>query len=395
MAEVPKIVRERLSHQVAGEHPDANLISAFAEQALTERERTQVLDHLSRCADCRQIVALTAPEVIEERPAAAAARAPAGAKSSWWRSPILHWGAFTAAALVILIAVGARMRLREGRSASAPAVARSSTNEVAQKSVIAMPEVALPPAEPKQSSKKLAKPSAAQPQAPALSAGKAGGIAGGIVGGSVGGVGTGSGGGIGSGSGAQSAPTTAPPPPRVALQMKMQAKAADVGGAPSDTGMEKSRQQATPAPPSASETVMVTGAAPALKREGAMLSGGNTVLAARKSLSPRWSVSDAGVLQRSFDGGRSWKDVAVADGVIFRAVATVGSEVWAGGSGAQLFHSADGGEHWSQVPIQVKGRAPSGDIVRIEFSDAQNGIVTTSAGEAWTTSDSGTTWQLR
>ena len=388
MAEIPKIVRERLSGQSAGEHPDANILSAFAEHALADPERAQVLDHLSRCADCRQIVALIAPEVIEERPAAAAARAPAGAKSSWWRSPILHWGAFTAAALVILIAVGARMRLREGRSASAPAVARSSTNEVAQKSATQVPEVALPPAEPKQSSKKLAKPSAAQPQAPALSAGKAGGIAGGIVGGSVGGVGTGSGGGIGSGSGAQSAPTTAPPPPRVALQMKMQA-------APSDTGMEKSRQQATPAPPAASETVMVTGAAPALKREGAMLSGGNTVLAARKSLSPRWSVSDAGVLQRSFDGGRSWKDVAVADGVIFRAVATVGSEVWAGGSGAQLFHSADGGEHWSQVPIQVKGRAPSGDIVRIEFSDAQNGIVTTSAGEAWTTSDSGTTWQLR
>ena len=41
----------------------------------------------------------------------------------------------------------------------------------------------------------------------------------------------------------------------------------------------------------------------------------------------------------------------------------------------------------------AKGRAPSGDIVRIEFADAQNGIVTTSTGEAWTTSDAGVTWR--
>ena len=176
----------------------------------------------------------------------------------------------------------------------------------------------------------------------------------------------------------------------------MQAKAADAAGPSSDSGMEQSRQQA-PLAPTASETVAVTGVlgGPAPRSKATVLSRENAMLAKRKSLSPRWSVSDAGVLQCSVDGGRSWQDVAVGDGVSFRAVATVGSDVWAGGSGTALFHSADGGEHWSQVSMQVRGPAPRGDIVRIEFTDTQNGTVNTSAGETWTTSDSGTTWQLR
>jgi photosystem II stability/assembly factor-like uncharacterized protein len=119
------------------------------------------------------------------------------------------------------------------------------------------------------------------------------------------------------------------------------------------------------------------------------------MLAKRAILSPRWSVSDSGAVQRSFDGGRSWKDVAIADGVSFRAIATVGSDVWAGGAGGVLFHSADSGEHWSRVRVQANDRALSGDIVRIEFTDTADGVVSTSTGEAWTTSDAGATWRRR
>ncbi|HVP51205.1 MAG TPA: zf-HC2 domain-containing protein, partial [Terriglobales bacterium] len=365
MAELPKIVRERLSYQAVGEHPDANLLSAFVEHGLTQEERRGVLEHLSRCADCRQIVALTASEVTQER-LVTAARAPAGAKPSWWRSPILHWGAFTAAALVMLIAVGARMRLREERSASAPAIATYSSNEVAQKSTTPAPEVSLPPVEQKQSSKKLA--SGPPPREPAVRTGKPGGVAGGTVGGIVGKGAAGSGSGAGAGVG------NAPPPPApaapVAPQMKMQAKAAEVDSFRLDTGIDKSRQKATPAPPAAaSETVEAAAAAPGGKSEAAVLSQSrDAMLTKRASLGSRWSVSGSGALQRSFDGGRSWKDVAVGDGVTFRAVATVGSDVWAGGSGGMLFHSADGGEHWSRVPMLADGRALSGDIVRIEFT---------------------------
>ena len=139
-----------------------------------------------------------------------------------------------------------------------------------------------------------------------------------------------------------------------------------------------------------------TAAVPGVKSEAAVPSPSrDAMLTKRASLGSRWSVSGSGALQRSFDGGRSWQGVAVGDGITFRAVSTVGSEVWAGGSGGALFHSADGGEHWSQVLVQAKDRAPSGDVVRIEFADAQNGTVTTSSGEVWTTSDAGATWRLQ
>ena len=154
--------------------------------------------------------------------------------------------------------------------------------------------------------------------------------------------------------------------------------------------------RAVPTPPAAADGAaeVTAEAAPMLRSEGAALSQGRpTILARRAILRPRWSVSDSGAVQRSLDGGRTWKEVGIADGVSFRAVASVGGEVWAGGSGGALFHSADGGEHWSRVRVQENGRGLSGDIVRIEFTDARIGVVTTSTGETWTTSDAGAAWR--
>ena len=41
-----------------GFHPDAESLNAFAEQALRDRERAEVLEHLGVCARCREVVAL-------------------------------------------------------------------------------------------------------------------------------------------------------------------------------------------------------------------------------------------------------------------------------------------------------------------------------------------------
>jgi Carboxypeptidase regulatory-like domain len=48
-----------------GQHPDADQISAFVEQALPAHEREQMLDHLAVCQECRTIVALSLPEIEE------------------------------------------------------------------------------------------------------------------------------------------------------------------------------------------------------------------------------------------------------------------------------------------------------------------------------------------
>ncbi len=148
--------------------------------------------------------------------------------------------------------------------------------------------------------------------------------------------------------------------------------------------------------------------------------------------SPRWTITPAGALQRSFDGGNTWENVnptlnpAFVGGRIaaesmastdqgrtgknedkqlqkaaappnlspvFRAVAASGLEVWAGGSAGTLYHTADGGNRWIRVAPSQAGTMLTGDITSIQFADPQHGEIETSTGEFWTTSDAGQTWQ--
>ena len=145
---------------------------------------------------------------------------------------------------------------------------------------------------------------------------------------------------------------------------------------------------------------------------------------------PRWSISAAGTLQRSFDQGHTWQDVnvsgalmaadrrgldisaetvfakdskaarakaksagkKVASSPVFRAVVANGSDVWAGGLNGSLYHSIDSGNRWALVMPSSAGTALTGDIVSIEFPDSQHGKLSTSTGETWITADSGQTW---
>lgn len=140
--------------------------------------------------------------------------------------------------------------------------------------------------------------------------------------------------------------------------------------------------------------------------------------------SPKWSISADGALQHSFDGGATWEDVDVnsqpisdlsmlegttekteeyerrykddaqrGSKLVFRAVTVFGTEVWAGGSAAMLYHSDDSGAHWVHVTPSSSGATLKGDITSIEFSDTQHGSIATSAGEIWITTDDGRTWR--
>jgi hypothetical protein len=49
----------------AGPHPDANVLTAFAEDALLPRERASVLAHAAHCAECREVLSLAAgPQAV-------------------------------------------------------------------------------------------------------------------------------------------------------------------------------------------------------------------------------------------------------------------------------------------------------------------------------------------
>jgi hypothetical protein len=134
---------------------------------------------------------------------------------------------------------------------------------------------------------------------------------------------------------------------------------------------------------------------------------------------PRWAITSTGELQRSFDQGTTWQPVNVnanpayftdATSVqivgktsrsrvrkvpppTFRAIATTGVDVWAGGTQGALYHSSDAGDHWAHIMPASSAATLTGDIVSLEFSDLQHGKVGTSTAEIWTTSDAGQTWQ--
>src|SRR5580704_19377134 len=110
MAEIPKIVSRRLrAIAVVGEHPDPNLLGAFLEKSLARNEQAQVLEHLSRCMVCREIVSLASSQ-----PAVAdvVSVVPASTATAWLAWPVLRWGA----AVACVVVVGAVVTLRQQQS---------------------------------------------------------------------------------------------------------------------------------------------------------------------------------------------------------------------------------------------------------------------------------------
>jgi len=158
MAEIPKIVSQRLQAMAElRDHPDPNLLTAFVERSLKSSDRVHVLDHLSACSNCREVVSFSAmPET------STVSLAPS--TSSWLSWPALRWGA----AVACLIVVGAVFTLHqkrepqqmataatEGRPAAArisePNTAEPNTNDQfasTHKAAAASPEEASHPVAP-------------------------------------------------------------------------------------------------------------------------------------------------------------------------------------------------------------------------------------------------------
>jgi hypothetical protein len=143
MTEVPKIVHDRLRAVMAGQsspdpnsagsnsartrHPDANLLTAFVEQALSPAERDGVLEHLALCGDCREVTAIALPAldvdidiavtpVAGETDAARTMPIEVKAQRSWLSSPKLAWANLRWATAVAAVGVVASViLLRPGK----------------------------------------------------------------------------------------------------------------------------------------------------------------------------------------------------------------------------------------------------------------------------------------
>jgi|GEM_PF-497416 len=114
MNEVPKIAKARLAAQKPVEpHPDADLLTAFAEQGLRGNERESMLTHLAACSVCREVVALAAPEQDIAMPV------PAGGgfrERSFLGLSLLRWSAVAACVVVIASMAVINQRIFSDRS---------------------------------------------------------------------------------------------------------------------------------------------------------------------------------------------------------------------------------------------------------------------------------------
>jgi Photosynthesis system II assembly factor YCF48 len=348
MAKIPKIVGQRLQASAQlGEHPDPNLLTGFAERSLGKGEQREVLQHLSQCASCREMVWLSASQ-----PDIAGVVSTAAAGRRWLSLPVLRWGAVLTCVLVVGAAVtlhersesrrpaGATADLRPAGAPQFPAPNQAVENKAAslQGNLASTPLAKSPAVAQKLSVPKPASRNHAPASSPPVEMAEA--------------------------RAASSIADIVPGRAKDALAESHNAQTANAMGAP--LAMKKNIF-----PPLPSEAFLP------------------------ENLIPRWTLSSDGTLQRSLDSGRTWQTISVSSHTGFRALSATGLDIWVGGAAGALFHSSDAGQHWTQIRPIVNGEVLKDDIIGVEFRDALQGRLTTSIQETWITADAGQTWQKR
>jgi hypothetical protein len=411
MTELPRTALDKLARQQpATPHPDADLLTGFVEGGLNDAERSVVLNHVAACAQCREVLALAAPEAVPE-PEFALAAAPASsttqvpARASWFRWPVLRWGAVVAAVVVVTAALALRPWRTTPRADRVTIAEEAATP--AEKPAPA-PGTKAPESIPPQTRGNMAdkRPVAPEKKEKAMAVAKppARKVAPEIYD-RVDGQGRQRESDVAVVAGATaSAKPSATDSAEVARAQKPESAAGAM--ARRDSGVAPAAPPASRPPAAAQSAEAETEAvAPGegvgsigklgrasksanadtlVYRKGAQLAG----TAQPVGTKARWTISPEGQVERSLDGGQTWVPVVIVRGAKFRTVSAVENDVWAGGDA--LYHSSDAGQHWTRVAL------PTGNLItRIDFSGPRSGQVTTTAGEVWTTDDAGRTWSRK
>jgi hypothetical protein len=422
MTEVPKIVHDRLRTGLpdpaasGAAHPDADLLTAFAEQVLSGAERDDVLGHLALCVDCREVVALTLPAETVAAPAEAEmGRAmPSVKPPERSRLAAFAWTSLPWAALAAGVALAASVLLlrSDNQNVARPSPANPPVAATAQPTPV--PRTAPPTdklatlartdvakSRPELSlSKKLKAGQGAAGSVPAES-----GIL--IADNKIAGNKKDS---------VQADKPAAVPPARAfnydAFASRKTTESVEVSAAaiateatPADEVNLMARNEAPAVEkaklaPQGLETDQLqktqAAAVPGMARSKAM--NGATALKlepAKPALARNvtWTITE-GVLQRSLDSGHSWQNAVHADHPLL-CYASHDQDIWTGGEVSTLFHSADGGLTWVQVQPSIKAQPLSADITQIEVRGPTEVVVSTNNNETWSTADGGKTWQKK
>jgi len=348
MTAIPSYVRVRLAAGVTGPHPDADLLAAFSERVLSERERSLVLGHVALCAECRDVLALALPEIEVAAAVPQAARGRSLAPSLKWATMLAGLTAVGVVALMIL-----------------PGRHHSSSVYLAKSANVISPPARTVNGAPAEYDRVAASNHNERRDQPVAKAKKASPTAGSAF----------------TSSGAM-ARLTLP-----ATEAKERQNAIAIGG-----DIAAAPPAAQPAAPALADAQQAT--APVASRTMATAELAKLQAMNRRELpAVRWRLSDTGAVLRSSDGGATWAPAGVDVPTKFRSLSVFAHHVWAGGADGKIYHSPDSGDHWEILrPASAQGTPLSGEIVGLEFTDALHGRASSSAREVWMTADGGRTW---
>jgi hypothetical protein len=347
MTDIPKVVSARLraaasfDAPLAAAHPNAEMLAAFAEQALSVPEREQMLGHLARCAGCREVMAFSMPNdpvadsyalqtdfrdegrSKEDRSTYGGSLSPNTAGKNWWfgfARPNLGWATLAAG-----VAVAASM-------------------------------LVLHPLQQRQAPVAAAKQAVVTAQIPAAAD---------------------------FGMNQASAES---------------AESKTVASLKSKPALSGETRKSSEGVLTARNVAPIEKAKPALGGEDALEAGNEPASGLNPQGPLRWEVAD-GVLRRSSDGGEIWQSVLRADRPL-QCYASRDHDVWAGDQAGSLFHSEDAGQTWVKVNINTPGEAPLSDIAQIDLrwngaAGANEIVVSNKAMETWSSLDGGTSWRKK
>jgi hypothetical protein len=428
MTEVPKIVYDRLraAQKKRGlpdaalpdsEHPDTDLLTAFAERTLSADERDATLQHLALCNDCRDVIALALPATeIANAPIAAETEAgletpvPAKTDRSWlplanWPKlawPNLRWAALAAG--VVVVASLLLMHPGKLNQAMLPSANRQVTPvgpvSGAQIASSATPSSPITTS-PMEQAAISAKTSELQPKKQLVRKSSSRAVEAGerLKSSQIPSVEV----------AAAAASTLITPEPSAEQTLMAQNEAPPVVKTKpplQDTAGQGASAQSSQADEQQKSKMALT---PKLAEGGAMyvakLAPAATQALAQHNVA--WTIT-GGVLQRSLDGGQSWQEALHPHHPLL-CYAPYGRDIWAGGQAGTLFHSADGGLTWAQVQPSTKGQQLTSDITHIELQgiplhgNNQLGntprpaqiVLSTSNNDVWSSRDGGTTWERK
>jgi hypothetical protein len=352
MTRFGRILGARLhARQGAGDHLDENQICGFAENSLTPHERGTAVAHLASCADCREALALSAPQ--------------SSALASSARS-IAPWAWAGIAAAVAAICLLPLWLLRPHKPAAEITLNASPPVEMARNAAPSQPPIAPPSRAARQQKIRHAPQPVLKTPLSVTATGAAEQL-----------------------HPMATAASPAPPP---------SAPAPDAAKVPPPKAIA-ARAFLQPRSPATQ-----TPHADRLAQAVGGLTGQNAA-----TFQSRADVGQAGFdayptpaiwavdvpqnqVERSMDQGKTWQPVPIASQVRFQAVATSGPNIWAGGSDGALFRSLDNGSHWEPVFIGDSSTKLSATIVSIDSPTPTQIRVTTATGERWISTDGGRHW---